>query len=84
MESSGKTQIWLGVITFMIAMIALQNISDSRRWFYWQVWQTIGLLIITFVSIVLFLWFEERADKAFVDFSLFKNATYTGKSFLIS
>ncbi|MFY1027055.1 MFS transporter [Actinobacillus seminis] len=80
MESSGKKHKfdWAGVITFMIAMIALQILVTQGGDFGWTSMATIGLLIITFVSIVLFLWFEERADKAFVDFSLFKNATYTG------
>ncbi|WP_249963291.1 MFS transporter [Histophilus somni] len=80
MEDDGKKHKfdWGGVVTFMIAMIALQVLVTQGGDFGWTSMTTISLLLVTFVSIVLFLWIEERADKAFVDFSLFKNATYTG------
>lgn len=70
MEDDGKKHKfdWGGVVTFMIAMIALQVLVTQGIDFGWTSMSTIGLLLVTFVSIVLFLWIEERADKAFVDF----------------
>lgn len=67
-----------GVATFMIAMVALQMfVTQGNRlgWTSLIAWLLIaGTLIFGF----LFLRVERRNPKAFVDFKLFNNPTYTG------
>ena len=68
----------VGVITFMIALISLQVLLTKGSEFGWR--STIS--IILFVAFIIFGYAFYKTEKgnnnAFVDFSLFKNRTYTG------
>lgn len=67
-----------GVVTFMITMVALQVLVTQGNKFGWSSPMALGLLVVTAVVGWLFFRIEGRASNAFLDFSLFKNTTYTG------
>src|SRR5690606_16306851 len=67
-----------GVLTFMIAMIAVQVVVTQGNRLGWTSPLVLGLIAVTLVFGALFLRIESRSPNAFFDFSLFKNATYTG------
>lgn len=67
-----------GVLTFMIAMVALQVVVTQGNELGWGSPLSLGLIAVTLVFGALFLWIESKSDHAFFDFKLFRNATYTG------
>ncbi len=67
-----------GVITFMIAMVALQIVVTQGNKFGWTSLPVLVLIAIAVVTGVLFFRVETRTSAPFVDFSLFSNSTYTG------
>ncbi|MBS0477133.1 MAG: MFS transporter [Proteobacteria bacterium] len=67
-----------GVLAFMVAMVALQVLVTQGNKLGWTSPAALGLLVVTVVFGWLFARIEEKASNAFFDFSLFKNATYTG------
>jgi MFS transporter, DHA2 family, multidrug resistance protein len=67
-----------GVLTFMIAMVALQVLVTQGGKLGWTSAATLGLLAISLVFGVLFVRTESHHANAFVDFRLFRNRTYTG------
>ena len=67
-----------GVITFMIAMIALQIVVTQGNKFGWTSLPVLVLIAVAFVAGAFFVRIETRTSAAFVDFSLFSNSTYTG------
>lgn len=67
-----------GVLTFMVAMVALQVVVTQGNNFGWASPLSLGLIAITVVVSAIFLKIESKSPNAFFDFSLFKNATYTG------
>lgn len=67
-----------GVLTFMIAMIAVQVVVTQGNRLGWTSPLVLGLIAVTAIFGFLFLRIESRSANAFFDFSLFRNATYTG------
>lgn len=67
-----------GVLTFMIAMVALQILVTQGNKFGWTSPFILSLAGITAVFGTLFFMIESRAAQGFVDFKLFRNPTYTG------
>ncbi len=67
-----------GVITFMVAMVALQLVVTQGNNLGWVSPSALILLAVAVVGSVLFIWVEARTPAPFVDFSLFSNSTYTG------
>lgn len=67
-----------GVLAFMAAMVALQVLVTQGNKLGWSSPMGLGLLAATVVFGWLFFRIEKKASNAFFDFSLFKNATYTG------
>jgi DHA2 family multidrug resistance protein-like MFS transporter len=67
-----------GVLTFMVAMIALQLFATQGAALGWTSAASLGLLTVTVVFGVIFFRVESANENAFVDFRLFRNATYTG------
>jgi MFS transporter, DHA2 family, multidrug resistance protein len=67
-----------GVITFMIAMIALETVVTQGNRFGWTSLTVLTLTAVALVTGALFVRIETRTAAAFVDFSLFSNSTYTG------
>ncbi len=67
-----------GVITFMVAMVALQVVVTQGNRFGWTSLPVLVLIAIAVVTALLFFRVETRTSTPFVDFSLFSNSTYTG------
>ncbi|MHA6696655.1 MFS transporter [Chryseobacterium sp. A301] len=78
-ETNGSYKFdFLGVVTFMIAIIAFQFfISNGSDW-GWMSPKSLGLLGVFVLFGVVFFRVEIKNSLAFVDFKLFKNLTYTG------
>jgi MFS transporter, DHA2 family, multidrug resistance protein len=68
----------IGVVTFMVAMVTLQIFATQGAKFGWTSAASLGLLAATVVFGGLFFRTESGNPNAFVDFRLFRNATYTG------
>ena len=78
-ETRGEYKFDLpGVLAFMVAMVALQVLVTQGNKLGWASPAGLGLLAVTAVFGWLFFRIENKASNAFFDFSLFKNATYTG------
>ena len=67
-----------GVITFMIMMVALRSVGDTRFPIGLGQPGRAGRPAVSIVFGILFFRIESRADNAFVNFNLFKNMTFTG------
>lgn len=67
-----------GVLTFMVAMLALQVIVTQGNRFGWTSVPVLALIAVALVAGALFIRFEMRTSTPFVDFSLFSNSIYTG------
>lgn len=67
-----------GVLTFMVAMVALQVFATQGAKLGWTSIPSLGLLFASVAFGVLFVRTEFHSANAFVDFRLFKNRTYAG------
>ncbi|HEV2550829.1 MAG TPA: MFS transporter [Stellaceae bacterium] len=67
-----------GVISFMVAMVALQIVVTQGNKFGWTSLAALVLIAVALVAGVLFVRVEKQTSAAFVDFSLFANSIYTG------
>jgi len=82
-ESRARTKTayrfdFAGVITFMIAMISLQIVVTQGSRFGWTSVPVLVLIVVALFTGAIFIRVETRTSAAFVDFSLFSNASYTG------
>jgi DHA2 family multidrug resistance protein-like MFS transporter len=68
----------VGVVTFMVAMVALQVLTTQGSEFGWTSPITVALGAIAVVAGVLFFRAEIKARNPFVNFALFQNSTFTG------
>lgn len=67
-----------GILTFMIAMIALQIFVSKGSDLGWTSSVSLLLILVTLVFSIAFITIENRISEAFIDFRLFKNSIYTG------
>ncbi|AYH44991.1 MFS transporter [Azoarcus sp. DN11] len=67
-----------GVLTFMLAMVALQILVTQGNKLGWTSPAILGMIAVALVFGTLFFMVEARAVHGFVDFKLFRNPTYTG------
>ncbi|GGK89252.1 MFS transporter [Rufibacter glacialis] len=67
-----------GIVTFMVVMIALQVLVTQGSNLGWTSAVSLLLLATVIVSGIAFFRIEKGKESAFIDFKLFKNATYTG------
>ena len=67
-----------GVLTFMVTMVALQVLTTQGSQMGWTNPITLGLAAIAGIFGVLFFRAESAAPFPFVNFGLFRNATFTG------
>src|SRR6476620_3967552 len=68
----------MGVLTFMVTMVALQVLATQGGEFGWTSPITLGLGAIAVIFGVMFFRAEIKTRNPFVNFALFRNATYTG------
>jgi DHA2 family multidrug resistance protein-like MFS transporter len=67
-----------GVLTFMVTMVALQVLTTQGSQMGWTHPITLGLAAIAVIFGVVFFKAESAAPFPFVNFGLFRNATFTG------
>jgi DHA2 family multidrug resistance protein-like MFS transporter len=67
-----------GVLTFMASMVALQVLATQGSEMGWTSPIALGMAVTAVVVSVMFFRAESRAPHPFVNFALFRNATYTG------
>ena len=67
-----------GVLTFMVAMVALQIFATQGGVWGWTSLASLALLAIAVVFGVVFYRLEQNNPNAFVQFRLFRNLTFTG------
>ena len=67
-----------GVLTFMVAMLALQIVVTQGNKLGWTSVPVLSLVAVALVGGALFVLIERRTSTPFVDFSLFSNSIYTG------
>ncbi len=67
-----------GVLTFMVAMVALQIVVTQGNKLGWTSPVILSLSAVAAVFGALFFKIESSAVQGFVDFKLFQNPTYTG------
>jgi DHA2 family multidrug resistance protein-like MFS transporter len=80
-KAEGQTSIKFdlaGVLTFMVAMIALQIVATQGNNLGWTSPLSLSLSAIALVFGWLFFRIESRISNPFVDLKLFHNQTYTG------
>lgn len=78
-EESGAFRFDLaGVAAFMIAMIALQVVVTQGNRLGWTSPTAMVLAAVALIFGALFFRFEARAPAPFIDFRLFRNASYAG------
>ncbi len=69
---------WAGVLTFMVAVVALQVGVTQGAKFGWTSPLLLVLGAVTAIFGTAFVWAESKAKNAFLDFKLFRNPTYAG------
>lgn len=70
---------YAGLIFFIIALLALNLIITKGSIFGWSSITTLCLIVVFSVALIIFSIIEaKKRDVAFIDFSLFKNMSYTG------
>jgi len=67
-----------GVLTFMVMMVALQVFATQGGNLGWTSLPTLALLATSIIFAILFFRIESGNPNGFVDFTLFRNMTYTG------
>ncbi|MBN9308320.1 MAG: MFS transporter [Devosia sp.] len=67
-----------GVLTFTVAMVALQIFATQGAAWGWASLPTLALLLVAVVFGVVFYRVESNNPHAFVQFRLFRNLTFTG------
>jgi MFS transporter, DHA2 family, multidrug resistance protein len=68
----------VGVLTFMVSMVALQALATQGSEIGWTSPITAALAGAAIIGGALFLKAEARTTHPFVNFALFRNSTYTG------
>jgi len=69
---------FVGVISFMIAMVALELFVTQGNKLGWTSAYALILAAVTVIFGMLFFRIEGRTPAAFIDFTLFQNRTFTG------
>lgn len=78
-ESSGTFKFdYSGLAIFIVTMIALNIFITYGADFGWTSPLSLGLLAITVISLIIFIKVEKSKEVVLIDFSVFKNAPYTG------
>lgn len=67
-----------GVVSFMVAMVALELLATQGAKLGWASLSSLGLLALAVIFGAVFFRIEQSNPNAFVNFGLFRNMTYTG------
>lgn len=77
-ERTGEPFDWTGLLTFVIAMLAINIFISQGPTLGWFSGASLGLVIAFVVSIVAFFRTETRRPRPFVELSIFDNKTFSG------
>jgi len=66
------------MVLFMVSVLALMIVLIFGKQLGWTSIIVLGLGAVAVVGLTLFVLYEKRQAKPFIDFSLFKNTTFTG------
>lgn len=81
-ESTGTFKFdYIGLVIFIITMLALNVFITFGADFGWTSLLTIGLAVVTIIGAIVFFRVEKSKDIVLIDFSLFKNKPYSGATF---
>jgi DHA2 family multidrug resistance protein-like MFS transporter len=68
----------VGLVIFMISVLALMIVLIFGRQMGWTSPLGLGLAAVAVVGLTIFVLYERKRTRPFVDFSLFRNAIFTG------
>lgn len=73
-----KSFDWLGLITFIIALVALNLVIAQGASMGWTSTPILIGIAIFVIALFLFLRIESKSSVAFIDLNIFKNKTFSG------
>ncbi|MBB1510328.1 MFS transporter [Tessaracoccus sp. MC1756] len=68
----------VGLVLFIVGTLGLMIVLLYGSQLGWTNWLTILLAVVAVVAYVAFVYWERRQDNPFIDFTLFRNTTFTG------
>lgn len=68
----------VGLVIFMVTVLAMMIVLIFGKQLGWTSPITLGLIVVAAVGSALFIRWERRQANPFIDFTLFKNTTFTG------
>ncbi len=77
-QTSHKKFDLVGLIIFMISVLALMIVLIFGRQMGWTAPSTLGLAAVALVGLAIFVLYEKRPENPFIDFKLFRNTIFTG------
>ena len=77
-ETTNKPFDWLGLIAFIIAMVALNIVIGQGSALGWTSVTVLALIAVFVLATVSFIRVELSRSNSFVDLTLFKNRTFAG------
>jgi MFS transporter, DHA2 family, multidrug resistance protein len=69
---------WGGLITFIVAMLAINVFISQGPKIGWFSYGSLGLLVAFVITILWFFHLETNRSNAFIDLTIFGNATFSG------
>ncbi|HKM36005.1 MAG TPA: MFS transporter [Lachnospiraceae bacterium] len=69
---------FIGVLTFMIGMVAINIVIGQGAGIGWSSPVILGLAALAVIALFTFIMVGKRKENSFIDFNLFKNKTYSG------
>ncbi|SDL86524.1 MFS transporter [Arthrobacter sp. ok362] len=75
---AGGTFDWGGLITLVIALLALNVYISQGPLIGWLSWAGIGLIAVTVVAALVFFWIETSRHDPVLNVKLFRNSTFAG------
>lgn len=69
---------WGGLISFVVAMLAINVFISQAPKIGWFSYGSLGLLVVFIIAILWFFHLEVNRSSAFIDLTIFRNATFTG------
>lgn len=75
---SGRGFDWGGLLSFVVAMLAINVFISQGPKIGWFSYGSLGLLVVSALGILLFFHLETRRSDGFVDLTMFHNLTFSG------
>ncbi|GAA3117257.1 multidrug efflux MFS transporter NorB [Kribbella aluminosa] len=69
---------WGGLITFVVAMLAINVFISQGPKLGWFSYASLSLLVVFVTAILVFFHLETHRTSAFIDLGIFRNATFSG------